>query len=261
MKKSILIRGLISNENTGGGKYRKNHITKIIDSIRNWYDGEIIICTWVGQELYLEGVKDRVDKIVYLDEPKYTPCVNIKKQVYSLSEGLKHCTGDIILETRADIAYNKNIFEEYIDLPYKDEKFRLFNNRILTCSTMTIDTNNFDKLLGTFRYSDWMHLGYRDDLIKFSDIMDIIDNHKLDDCDCPERFWILSLYKKHIADVCDYSDTKAINQNNIPLLLNNFIVKNTNTQLAMINFNWTHQPEDMGFYITFDKYMDTYNKY
>lgn len=272
MKKSILLRGRIADEFNLPNRYggvRLNHIQDSINTIRKWFDQEIIISTWKGQEKYLTNISG-VDKIIFLDEPDNGPVGYIKKQIYSLNEGLKHVSGDMILESRCDIIFNKNIFDSYIDLPYNNSNYKIFDRRILTCSHMSINPDKFDDGPKYFRISDWFHLGFKKDLEKLSDIFDVLNEipneivvphpwFQFNNCTCCEQFWNLCLIKKNIKDIkfCDISEIK---HNHWDYLLNNFLVFNTFSDLGAINKTWEKQPENMDFYITKNEYMNYYKK-
>jgi hypothetical protein len=91
MKKTILLRGRIADDlNLKSRSFgiRLNHINETIDSIREWFDGEIILATWNGQEKYIDKI-NKINKLILLDEPKEGPVGNLKRQVYALNEGLK----------------------------------------------------------------------------------------------------------------------------------------------------------------------------
>lgn len=265
MNKTILIRG---------GLLTKNnivHIDEVVYNIRKWFDGEVVVSTWSGQEHLLPS-NLLIDKVVYTDDPGPGPVGNLKRQVLSMMEGLKHCSGEMVLSIRPDILLTKDIFAEYYEIPYKNEISKIFKNRILTCSHMSIDKDNFydaPEHARYFRISDWLHLGHKEDLVKMCDILEIFDGLEQDkivnngwyqykNCECCEQFWGLCLIKKYFQDfnLCDIESIKEIHYNYI---CNNFIIKNTMSDLGALNITWDFQPEDTHFYITKEKYEKYYD--
>jgi hypothetical protein len=268
--KSVLYRGRIADEldmDNRFGRTRKNFLIESVRELKKWFDGQIVLSTWKGQEKYITDEK-LFDKIIFLDEPNIGPVGFLKKQVYSLKEGLKHCDGDLILSTRCDIIFKKNIFEKYENFEYNNNIFKIFNKRILTCSHMSIDPDFFLDSNKHFRTSDWFHLGYKDDLYKLSNILEIIDSipkkniktepyYHFDNCMCCEQLWNLCLIKKYILNF-DFCDTSYFENNHWDFILNNYIIKNTTTDLGAVNMCWETQPENLNFYITHTKYKNKF---
>lgn len=265
MKQSIVLRGSITTKNN------VTYISDVVNHLRTWFDGELILSTWDYEKKNIpDGLN--IDKIIYSSDPGGGPVGNLKRQILSQKLGVEASSGDIILCSRTDIIFTKDIFKEYVEHEYKNINYKIFNNRILTCSHMTIDVDNYNHCEydgRIFRISDWLHLGYREDIIKLTDILDVIDGLNHDDirldnwyryknCNCCEQFWGLCLIHKNITNI-EFCNLEPIKNNHYDYMCNNFIIKNTVSGLGVINKTWEFQPDDLTFYMTYDKFLNRLN--
>ena len=108
MKKSIILRGSLSYDN-----HPQSFLSNIVNTIRTWFDGEIIISTWEGQEHNI-STSLGIDKIVLTKDPGPGPIQHWKRQVVSAIEGFNASTGDLVLISRPDMLFEKDIFQ-FID--------------------------------------------------------------------------------------------------------------------------------------------------
>ena len=103
MKKSIILRGSLSYD-----KHPHNFLNDIVESIRSWFDGELIISTWTGQEHNISSSLN-IDKLVLTDDPGSGPIQHWRRQVISAIEGFNASTGDLVMISRPDIIFKKDV--------------------------------------------------------------------------------------------------------------------------------------------------------
>ena len=148
MKYSVVIRGKIFP-----------HTQETINSIRAWFDGEIILSTWKDQEI--EKITG-YSKVVLSPDPGAGPVQQMKRQLVSYKNGLQESTGEVVLVTRSDMVHYKNPFDYFGKLQNKNEIFRIFEERVIIGNMMTIhperncpgETNE----QRYFRLNDWFRL-------------------------------------------------------------------------------------------------------
>lgn len=254
MSRSVVIRGSISHQIKP-----TNHIEKTIDSIRSWFDGEIVICTWTEQESFLDRVRDKVDKIVLSYDPGPGPIQNILRQIVSFKEGVEACSGEEILVTRPDITFSKNVFDFLGKYPNRSEYLRFTDQKILVGNVMTINPDSFE-IPNTFRVSDWFHCGKRSDIEKLYSGLNLVwglDRKKLETVQtCTEKMWLLSILKENCLSKIDLYDSGSVDQFSWDAIMNNFIVLNSYSTLGTYNYNYPNQQENMYCYLTEQQYIE-----
>lgn len=240
MKQSIVLRGSLHND-----------INNIILLIRNWFDGEIVICTWKTEQNKIKNFYELVDKIHFIDDPGAGPIQNIKRQMKSFQEGLDVSTGDEILISRADMLFHKNIFSFLYKNKQQNEKFCFVDDKIIIGNIMTINPLS-NEIPNTYRISDWFHCSTKKSLEKmvcgidlvFNANENLINEYKL----CTEKLWIHSILSK-LFDV-DLYDSSQYDKHFWDLLYNNFILLNSISTLNTENLKYKNQPENLSCYIT-----------
>lgn len=257
MRRSVVIRGSVAHQIKPG-----NHIEKTVDSIRSWFDGEIVVCTWTEQEKFLSGVKDKVDKIVLSYDPGPGPVQNIIRQMVSFKEGVEACSGEEILVTRPDITFSKNVFEFLGKYQHKSDYLTFVDEKILVGNVMTINPDSFE-IPNTFRISDWFHCGKRSDIEKMYSGLDLVwgmDRKKVETIKtCTEKLWLLSVLKVNSLPQTDLYDSSSIDQFSWDAIMNNFIVLNSYSTLGTYNYNYPNQQENMYCYLTEQQYEERYS--
>lgn len=86
------------------------HTPAVIDSIRKWHDGEIILSTWDGDLPVLP-----VDKLVLSKDPGKAHVHNVRRQITLAKAGVDVAKGEKILLTRTDVMHTVNCFDSIED--------------------------------------------------------------------------------------------------------------------------------------------------
>ncbi len=186
---TILIQGPYFEFN----EYNSNRNINILK--KNFPDAKILISTWKNQNKFELDIKD---KIIYNEDPgsvndnhvgSSTIGSNILRQVISVKNGLNEIDTKYTLKIRSDCYFDSNKILKLNLEKYKyNEKFKIFNERIITSSIGSLNQRNSNIL---YNYSDWFNLGLTSDLKK-------IWNHtKIDDDDI-NYFTRFSSKKKNI---------------------------------------------------------------
>lgn len=259
LKNNIILQGKI---------HELDKLQKCIDSIRNWFEGKLIVSTWEGQNILpLNGV----DEIVTLKDPGAGPFnglhpvekhCNLIRQLVGLKEVLHYCNDGLIFKIRNDCLVNNNVFDLY-----KDETcfglLSLFNKKIMIGNIMTINPNNKSESNPYFRASDWFYLGHRNDLDKLCSVLDIInDTDYSNSLLGTEHILAFNLLKYYKFKNLTLNSFKRIYGLSWDYILNNFQVKNTISSCGIINIEkWANQPEDLPCYLTESIYNEALNNY
>lgn len=256
MKRSVVIRGSIAHPIKP-----VSYIKKTVDSIRSWFDGEIVVATWSEQLEYTKEIEDSVDKIVTVYDPGPGPIQNITRQIVSYKEGVEACSGEEILVTRADMTFSKNVFDFLGKYENFNETFKFTKEKIVVGNIMTINPDSFE-IPNTFRISDWFHCGKRSDIEKLYSGLDLVwsvDRERLKSIKtCTEKMWIMSVLSANFSDI-DILDSSNIDGFCWETILNNFIVLNSHSTLNTYNYNYPYQPETLPCYLTEQQYIDRLN--
>lgn len=252
MKKSIVIRGSIIYD-----RRQDNSLDFILTTIRSWFDGEIVLSTWKGQEKFVSKKSyDLIDRFVYSEDPgeiNNHKLKHFKRQVLSYYNGFYESTGDLVLVTRPDLLFKSDLFHNIDLYQSSTEELKVFDKKLLISNMMTIRPDS-DEIPNCFRVCDWFQLGYRNDIEKWANILDIAMNlnvDKMTDANCTESIWFLSVLNKKFGDVIDiYNPSDDIKQFAWQSTLNNFIVMDTRTSLNVENINWQFLPEHGSCYFS-----------
>lgn len=164
---------------------------EVINTIRKWFDGELIISTWDNETTLFGGV----DKYVYSKDPGGGPVQNVYRQICSSYAGIKNASNPIILRTRADIAFTKNPFR-FIDKHRKNNgELQIFGSRIIYGSVNTFNhAGSVNARL--FSPSDMWQCGHYSDMCKLSDLsLEDLNKHISYDM-CAEQAWFLTAINK-----------------------------------------------------------------
>ena len=258
MKKSIILRGSISYD-----KHPHNFLDIMIKSIRTWFDGELIISTWRGQEDKIPSSIE-VDKIIFTEDPGPGPIQHWKRQVVSALKGFEHSTGDLVMISRADIVFKKDIFQ-YMDLyPKSNDTFKIFDRKLVVSNMMTLRPDG-DEKPKYFRMTDQVHVGYRNDIFKYINVLNQIEKFDYSKHDtesvgiCTEVSWFLSALKNNLGDMIDIHNCDNIKQYAWDAIMNNFIVLDMRTTMGAYCMNWNFQPEYLPCYFNEELYKKIYN--
>jgi len=239
---------------------------EIIDSIRSWHDGEIILSTWNEIEID-ESLVDQVVRttdpgtVINFSNPSSHPArslIHAHRQVLAAHNGICASNGEKILLTRADIIHRKNLFQFVEERKDKQVFNKLFENKVVCGNMMTFDP---DTKYGAsrdryYRVCDWFQCGYRHDILKFVDIENEIEKYKNSGC-CLEQLWFISALNKHTSHTIDPFSIEEGNSTVLEswkTLLTNFKVIDTRSTAMADNLRWLHQPEYFDCYITEEKY-------
>jgi hypothetical protein len=256
MKKSVIFRGSVLYAGAASRDIPKNYLKESVIKLREWFDGEVIVSTWKGQEEHLKGI-DGIDKVVLTDDPGPGPVQHIKRQTLSYINGIKESTGDLLMVTRTDISHEVDPFPYLFELKQNDGAFRVFDERIITGNMMTIYPDG-PEYPSHFRICDWFQIGKREDIFKWGDIFGLINNDIIIGNPCTEQIWSLSVLKKYYDDSIDYHNIEPIKKYAWDYLLNNFRILDMKSTLKALNHNWNFQPEYLPCYITEKMYNDVY---
>ena len=267
--RSVVIRGGIAFSN-----HPTPYIQQVIDSIRSWHTGEVILSTWTDQLPATHNLIG-IDKVIYSDDPGPGPVQNFLRQVQSFQSGVSASTGSEILVTRSDICYFRDLFELRNRYPKKTKaNLSAFTEKLIIGNMMTIYPRESSKQWGyplVYRPSDWFHVGNREDITRmgsiFSDLqaMDhsaLIKRHdavyNTQNAICTESLWFKMVLNKYVNpnfDLDDWPDHLGMNA-----LIDNFEVLNMITTARAINLNWTFQPQRLGCFIKEEEYLEEYKK-
>lgn len=251
---TILYRGSISFD-----RRPINFMDESLKSIREWFDGEIIVSTWKGQE-HLITDKNLINKLIVDDDPGSGPMQSFKRQAKSFLNGIDACNGDIIAVLRPDMIFTKDMFQALPEPKTKNNgQYQILNNRITVGNMMTIHPEAYEANKN-FRISDWVHIGKKEDLKKWCDIIDIIESEDYDGIGGTEQAWAFSVIKKHLYPNLTVKEIGELHDHYWNFLLNNFTVLNTISTLGLINKNWDFQPEFHPLYLTEETYNKKYNE-
>lgn len=254
MKKSVIIRGSVLYD-----KHPQNFINEVVESIRSWFSDELIISTWEGQEKYIDKSL-QIDKVVLTPDPGPGPIQHWKRQVLSYQKGLEFSEGELVMVTRSDMIHKNDLFQ-YVDLyPNSTDDLKVFKNKLVVSNMMTIRPDS-DEYPNCFRVCDWVQVGYRNDVFKWSNVIESVltlDESKLNNLTCTETLWFLSVLKNKFGDMINIYDSSNINEFAWEAIVNNFIVLDTKSTMKAVNKNWEFQPEYCPCYLDEETYANLY---
>jgi hypothetical protein len=147
-------------------------ITKsCLDSLRKYHPGaELILSTWHGQKL--ENLD--YDRLVLNEDPgawnAFRPDAgdvkldNTNRQILSTKNGLRTVTTKYAAKIRSDMIFQGNEWMRYYDqYPQRAEKWRVFKERLITCSMWARDPR-CPYTLQPLHPPDWVHIGLTEDV-------------------------------------------------------------------------------------------------
>ena len=251
MNKSIVVRGKIFE-----------HTQKTVDSIRSWFDGEIILSTWNNQSININNI----DKLILSNDPGPGPVQQASRQYHSYKAGLDATSNELVMVTRSDIVHNKDLFPYYCTHNEYDEKFKIFNNRLVVSNMMTINPEKSHDHIPTekdkyFRICDWFQVGTKSDLNKWINVSNIFEQYK-DSNLCTEQLWMCGFIKNNHFSNFDLNEMMKYKFLFWDYMLNNFRIIDMKTTGMAINLNWQNQPENLGCYLMESDYNIKYfNKF
>jgi len=256
MKKSVIIRGSILYD-----KHPENFLNRVVDSIRSWFSGELVLSTWKGHEQYLNS-NHSFDKVVFTEDPGPGPIQHWKRQALSYKKGLEASTGDLVMVTRSDMIHNKDLFQYIDSFPNSTDDLKVFDKKLIVSNMMTIRPDS-DEYPNCFRICDWVQVGHRSDVEKWSNVLeyvDSLDTSKLTNLNCTETLWFLSVLKNKFGDMIDIYDSSNVNELAWEAIANNFIVLDTKSTMNAVNMNWEFQPEYCPCYLNEETYKQLYDQ-
>ena len=269
MKKSILIRGAMAFD-----KRPTSFVLETIPTIRSWFDGELVVSTWKGQEQHLKGIEKHINKIVLLDDPGHGFIQSYNRQLISYQKGLDECSGDLVFVARSDFNIIRDPFLLWESVPNTNNNMmKVFDKRVVVGNMMTIHPQKEKPSDAFFRVSDWIQMGQKSDLLKWASVMEtskrlymeaknvesIHTNEYKTEIYGSEQVWFISLLHKYLG-----RDINLLNYGSVSLehawaaIINNFWVMNTRSTLHAHNLNWQFQPEFHPIYMTEDEYLEAY---
>ena len=206
MNKCIILQGPVPSR-----------FDEVVDAIRSWFSGRVILSTWEGEG----DVKEDVET-VYLPDPGPGPVQNFKRQLVGLNEALKLISDGLVFKTRSDMVHPVDMFQFF-----KDEPCQMFKSKVVISNMMTRKPHIFPYFI-----SDWFYVGRREDLVDYSDL-DYL--YTLEGC---EPSWVCSYLRKKRLSLTGEQ------------VLDNFKVINTRTTAQAFNFNYENQPQNHPYYVT-----------
>lgn len=239
--RSVVIRGSINNS-----------LSSVVQSIRNWFDEQLVICTWKQEENKINSeIESQVNKVVFIDDPGPGPIQNIKRQLLSFQEGFNNSSGNEILITRSDMLFSKDIFSFLQKSEIPGDTFCFVKDKIIIGNIMTIKPES-NEIPNTFRISDWFHCSTRESLeslvcgidLVFGADSNLIQKYKL----CTEKLWIQSVLSKKFG--FDLYNSENYDKHFWSVLVNNFQLYNSSSTLGTSNFKYWNQPENLPCYVT-----------
>lgn len=113
MEQIVVIRGSLQN------KFGGSQIQTVIDSIRSWHSGLLILSTWVNEFKLCKGLSG-VDRIILSQDPGQGPIQNFSRQLTAYYFGVRDLNPNSqILVTRTDTCHFQNPFNLRNKFPNK----------------------------------------------------------------------------------------------------------------------------------------------
>lgn len=258
--RSVVIRGSIATPKRPGV-----YIQQVIDSIRSWHTGELILSTWTNQQHAAHGLIG-IDKVVCSDDPGEGPVQHFLRQAQSYYVGVSVSTGSEVMVTRTDILHFRDLFELRNTYRKKTKlNISAFDEKLLIGNMMTIRPGS-DIDISTYRANDWFQVGTKEDILKWGSVFEDIGTLNINRITeltnngsiNTENLWFKMLLKRYVnpeLDITEWPDDLAMHA-----LLDNFEIMDTITTLRSLNLNWAFQPQRLGCYITEEQYVNEYKK-
>lgn len=265
MKTSVVIRGSDAG-----------YTQKVIDSIRTWFDEEIILSSWLGHNTsYLKGL----NKVILNEDPGPGPAFDVKgkhvqntyRQLVAGFEGIKTCSGDVVLVIRSDTTMTQNPFCYFDQEKFSKStnSFKIFSKKIVIGNMMSINPSKEIESVNerSFRVGDWFHIGQKEDMQKYFGVFDEIPNEPNYKHIGVEQNWLGAAIKKYYKKDLDLKNLDKYNEFAWDIILNNFrIINNYSTAKSFcLKPDWINQPENLPTYLSQEeyekKYKETFNIY
>ena len=225
MRRSVVICGSITD-------LRQAQIC--LDSLRNWHQGEIILCT-DEQSFSQARVLQGFTKLV-LSEPNQNDFVNFLRLYRT---GLAVVEAEQVLMTRPFLAHFRCIFD-HMGQNLSRSKFNLskFQQKIIIGNIGSIRPDA-DLLHSTFRPSLWFSAGWKTDLEIWSDIESELTNldwnYYTKQLISPDKLWFSCYLKRQNILDLDWRNTEP-HDNLAWLAMNdNFNIVNSTSEAAVVN--------------------------
>lgn len=261
MKASIVIRG---NNSSG-------HTQRVINSIRSWHDGEIILSTWLDQDT---SKFNGLSSVILSKDPGPGPLFdspdkhvqNTYRQLISGLKGIINASEDLILVIRSDTTMNKNpfIFFNETEFSKTTDSFKIFSKKIVVGNIMSINPDkNYEPFSErAFRVGDWFHIGHKQDLIKYFGSYDYVHNGRNLKHIGVEQNWLGAAIKKFYKKDLDLFNLDKYHEYAWDIILNNFrIINNYSTANSFcLKKDWINQPEDLPAYLSQLEYEEKYKE-
>jgi hypothetical protein len=268
---TILIRGSIAFD-----KRPMSFVQKTIPSIRKWFKGQLVVSTWKGQEQHLDGLEKEIDNIVLTDDPGPGFIQSYNRQLVSYQRGLKACSGELMLVSRADFEILSDPFVYWNSIPQKNNgHFQVFQERVIAGNMMTVAPHRAEASVSNFRVSDWLQIGKKCDLQLWANVLETSEKlysehtglknlstseYKTETYGS-EQVWLISLLHKHAMSSLNLGNYSEFSQYDAwSAMINNFWILNTRSTLQAHNLNWNEQPEFHPWYIREDEFQSAYHQ-
>lgn len=259
MKTSIVIRGSDSS----------GHTQSVIDSIRSWYDGELVLSSWLNHDTTkLSGLSFAILNLDPGPGPLFDApdkhVQNAYRQLIAGHEGVKHSSGDIVLVIRSDTTIHDTPFHLFDNLRFSKstDSFKIFSKKIVIGNMMTInpDACHEPAHQRSFRVGDWFHMGDREDMLKYFGSYDFIHNGRNPKHIGVEQNWLGAAIKKHYKPDLDLLNLDRYHEFAWDIILNNFrVIDNYTTAKSFcLKQQWINQPANHPAYLTQSTYEQKY---
>lgn len=261
MKTSIVIRGADSS----------GHTQAVIDSIRSWYCGELVLSSWLHQDVSkLNGLsfavlsRDPGPGPIFDGPHKHVQ--NAYRQLIAGYEGIKHSSGDVILVIRSDTTMTQSPFHFFDDPAFckATDSFKIFSKKIVIGNMMSINPDvNYEPIYErSFRVGDWFHLGSREDVLKYFGSYDFMHNGRNPKHIGVEQNWLGATVKKYSKPDLDLLNLDRYHEFAWDIILNNFrVIDNYSTAKSYcLKRDWINQPADHPAYLMQKEYEKRYSE-
>jgi hypothetical protein len=256
---TIILRGSLHFPKRPG-----HYVQNVIDSIRSWFRGELILSTWHDQIPEARNLIG-LDGIVASPDPGDGPLQQMQRQLNSYWAGVNAAHGEQILVTRTDILHFQNLFD-LMELEAESQwqqqsrhNLGIFRHKLIVGNMMTINPNSTERIR-TFRVCDWFQCGYREDIQKWAYITEELAQIPVSELQqswnhegiCTEKLWQVLVLKKHCAKLSglDWRNTSDYDHLAWNVLVDNFRVLDQISTCKSINLNWAFQPQRLECYVT-----------
>lgn len=220
--------------------------------VRKWHSGEVILSTW--DDVDVDG--SMIDKVVRSKDPGENKDIGnpslrfADRQILAARRGILESSGEKILLTRTDIRHPKDLFSS-VKIHKDTSPYKVFSAPLVVGSIMSIDPDSGygPKRDRYFRICDWFQWGYKEDLNKFTDVIEELNKNKHSGC-CLEQLWFLSCFNKFNKLQFDISKVESHKDECWETILQNFKIINS---IGLNTSKWNYKLEDAE-YISEQKY-------